>query len=350
MIQDQLIEYIDSQLKTGISAETLKTTLVGAGWQAADVDDTMKKVQAPQGASASTPASAAPSIAQMAAQAKPQASAQPMMQPQVIRVSDLVSTSSASPTKVNPMSAGIAKTAPSSSAQPMQVASAKTDAVITRIAAAGAASGSGVSTIGPKKSHAIETETILGILMVAFGVAAAFFFFENQTLSKQITALNTTSSGATSQLSTLQSQLATATTTFEAELASSSAMNDQLALNLSFSVVPPGMVATTTSTSILKGTVTGGGKYPYVITTSYGAKVSVANSKAAEVVTLLQPLVGASSTITQFAGTYVPGVANITLTAVNGASTTPPPAPSVPTSTATSSANAPMIPATTTTP
>ena len=34
MIQDQLVEYIDAQLKAGIPAETLKTTLVGAGWQA----------------------------------------------------------------------------------------------------------------------------------------------------------------------------------------------------------------------------------------------------------------------------------------------------------------------------
>lgn len=346
MIQDQLVEYIDSQLKAGVPAETLKTTLVGAGWQAVDVDDTMKKVQAPQGASASMPASAAPSITQVVAQAKTQTPAQPMMQPQVIRVSDLVSVSSASPIKVNPMSAGIAKVTSPSSVQSMQVSSAKTDAVMTRIAA-GAAKGSGVVTAGPKKSHAIETETLLGILMIVFGVAAAFFFFENRNLSVQITALNNTSNGATSQLSALQSQLATATTTFEAELSSSTAVSNQLALNLSFSVVPPGTVATTTSTSILEGTVTGGGKYSYAITTPYGVKVFVANSKDTEVISLLQSLVGVTSTPTQFSGTYMPGVASVTLTAVNGVSTMPPPVAA--TSTATSSAGL-MIPATSTTP
>jgi hypothetical protein len=345
MIQDQLVEYIDAQLKAGIPAETLKTTLVGAGWQAVDVDDTMKKVQAPQSAQTSTLASAAPSIAQVAAQAKTQAPVQPTIQPQVIRVSDLVSTSSASPMKVNPMSAGVAK--------PMQVSSAKTDAVMTRIASS-AAGGSNVAVAasGKKNFHAIETETILGILMVACGVAAAFFFFQNRNLSGQIATLNGTSGTATSQLATLQSQLTASTTALEAELSSSNAMNDALALNLAFSVVPPGTKATTTFTTALTGTVTGGGKYSYVITTPYGVKVSVVNSKDAQVISLLQPLVGTTSTMTQFEGNYLPGVASITLTAVNGVSTTPPPV--VATSTATSSAASPanglMIPATSTTP
>jgi hypothetical protein len=333
MIQDQLVEYIDSQLKAGITAETLKTTLVGAGWQAVDVDDTMKKVQAPQGAQVAATVSAAPSTAK--------APAQPAMQPQVIRVSDLVSTSSASPTKVNPMSAGIAKPTSSFSVQPMQVSSAKTDAVMTRIAA-GATNGSVMSATGPKKSHAIETETILGILMVVCGVAAAFLFFQNRNLSGQIATLNGTSGSAISQLAEAQSQLSASTTALEVQIASTTANNDALALELSFYAAASGTSATTTFTTMLTGTVLGGGKISYVITTAHGAKVYVSNSKDVNVIALLKPLVGGTAPI-QFSGNYIPGADTIALTAVNGVSTTPVPVA------ATSSAGL-MIPATSTTP
>jgi uncharacterized protein Smg (DUF494 family) len=45
MVQDSLVEYISSQMKAGISRDAIKASLVGAGWQAADVEDTLKKVE-----------------------------------------------------------------------------------------------------------------------------------------------------------------------------------------------------------------------------------------------------------------------------------------------------------------
>ncbi|MDR3582244.1 MAG: hypothetical protein P4L67_03145 [Candidatus Pacebacteria bacterium] len=352
MVQDQLVEYIGSELKSGVSAETLKATLVGAGWQAADVDDTMKKVQSPQG----SPAAAMSGSAQPAQQQPKAASSSfsvgsfggsaQKLEPQVIRVSDLVSA----PGKP---AAAVAQTA--QPVQPMQTAqkmgAAKTDAVMARIATSGSAgSNMTMAAAGPKKSHAIEVETLLGILMIAFGVVAAFFFFENRSLSGQISSLNATGGGVSSQLSTLQSQLDASTTALAAQVSSATAANTALALDLSFYAVPSGTVATTTFTTALEGTVSLVGKTSYVITTPYGAKVVVANSKDANVIALLKSLVG-NLTPVQFAGNYVPGVASITLTAVNGVSTTPPPV--VPTSTPSSSAGtgaAPMIPATSTTP
>jgi hypothetical protein len=354
MVQDQLIEYIDSQLKDGVSAETLKATLVGAGWQAVDVDDTMKKVQmaATVSAAAAMPAQTA-TFAQATA---PATKVQPAAQPQVIRVSDLIS-SVAKP----------ATTVQVSQAKPMQVASAKTDAVIARIAT-GAAAGSATSSStrpvagnvgGAKKSHAIEVETVLGILMVVFGIAAAFFFFENSNLSGQIASLNGASGGASSQLAALQAQLNASTTALDAQISSASADHDALALELSFFAVPPGAPATTTFTAALAGTVSGGGKYSYMITTAHGAKIYVANSKDVNVIALLKSLVGtatSSPASVQFSGNYFPGSDAITLTAVNGVSTTPAPAlsPAPPTAETTSAAtgpvNAPMIPATSTTP
>lgn len=340
MIQDQLVEYISTQLKAGVSAEATKTVLVAAGWQAVDVDDTLKKVQAPQGAATS---STFASTANVRPQAQPQMQAQ---QPQVIRVSDLVSTSS------SPVDASAKKFTVSSMAQPMQVSSPKTDAVMARIAtsASGATNiaSSNAYAVSPKKSHALATETLLGILMILFGATAAFFFFENMSLSSQISALNGTGTNATSQLSTLQNQLNASSTEFQTEIASATAANAALALNLSFLMVPTGTTVTTTQISSLQGTVSLGTKY--VITTPYGVKVSVANSKDTNVIALLKPLIGVT-TPAHFAGTYVPGTASITLTSVNDVSTAP--APVMPTSTASttnaaSSSNGLMIPATTT--
>lgn len=191
-----------------------------------------------------------------------------------------------------------------------------------------------------KKSHSLAIETILGILMVLFGGAAVFFFFANQGLASQLASLNSQSNGVSTQLTQLQGQLSASTTALQADVQSMTQANAALALNLSFYVVPPGGQATTTFTTALSGTVSGGGKYSYVITTQYGAKIIVANSKDARVVTLLQPLVGETGTPVQFAGNYTPGVTSIILTAVNGVSVTPPPTVSTSTATSTSSSTA----------
>ena len=53
MVQDQLVDYITAQTKLGTSREVIKTTLQGVGWQAADIDDSFKKID---GAAAAKPA------------------------------------------------------------------------------------------------------------------------------------------------------------------------------------------------------------------------------------------------------------------------------------------------------
>ena len=45
MVQESIVEYINAQMKLGVSRDTIKTTLTGAGWVAADVEDTLKKVE-----------------------------------------------------------------------------------------------------------------------------------------------------------------------------------------------------------------------------------------------------------------------------------------------------------------
>jgi hypothetical protein len=178
--------------------------------------------------------------------------------------------------------------------------------------------------------------------MVAFGALAAYFLFANRSLSGQVATLTAQSSGVSTQVSTLQNQMDASTTALTAQVASLSTANQELALDLSFYAVPLGTSATSTSTSMLTGSVSGGGTKSYVITTPNGAKVLVANSKDPKVVTLVQPLVG--TTTVQFGGTYTPGIDSVTLTVVNGVSLIAPPAvPATPSSTVSSTgAAAPM--------
>jgi hypothetical protein len=305
MVQDQLVEYINSQLKAGTSAETIKATLVAAGWQSVDVDDTLKKVQSPATAGASSPAS----TAAVASSAGPKTISTVKLEPQTIRVSDLVSASdktvSASATKPADAKAEATKKflTPNSSPQTMGSQAPKTSSSSSR---------------GP-----ITIEIILGVLMLVFGALAVYFFLANQGLSGQIATLTAQSTGVSAQVSTLQGQLDASTTALTAEVASATANSQSLALDLSFYAAPLGTAATSTSTTILAGTVSGSSR-SYVITTPNGAKVYVANSKDPRVVTLMQPLVG--TTTVQFGGTYIPGADTITLTVINGVSLIAPPA------------------------
>lgn len=183
--------------------------------------------------------------------------------------------------------------------------------------------------------------------MIIFAAGALFLFFENRTLSAQVTSVNGQTNGVSSQLSALQAQFNSSTSVLESQVSSATAENAALMLSLSFYAVPPGAPATTTPVSSLSGTVLGGGKYEYSITTAYGAKVFVANSKNAKVIALLQPLVG-QTTPANFTGTYVPGEDTVTVETVNGTDINAPAASTSTGSAATGASNAPMIPATNT--
>ena len=329
MVQDQLVEYITSQLKAGVSGDTIKATLVAAGWQSADVDDTLKKVQpAPAVSAAAQPTGMGSSLS---SGPKPISTAK--VEPQTIRVSDLVSASTSD--KAMSMSSG---------AKPIDTRAESTKKFLTPSVSPTSmnfqqspVTRSSTPSSSPSHSSSrgpITTEILLGVLMVAFGALAAYFLFANRSLSGQVATLTAQSSGVSTQVSTLQNQMDASTTALTAQVASLSTANQELALDLSFYAVPLGTSATSTSTSMLTGSVSGGGTKSYVITTPNGAKVLVANSKDPKVVTLVQPLVG--TTTVQFGGTYTPGIDSVTLTVVNGVSLIAPPAVS-PTASSTAS-------------
>ena len=325
MVQDQLVEYISSQLKLGISRDSVKSALTGVGWAPLDIEDTLKKVE---GAAAAVPA-------QTPAQPKMADTAQKFVsfsgpgnivgqaknpEPQTIRVSDLVSASVATAPKIVSGTVAAGKPAVKNISPKESVSN------ITPM---------GDAMPGRKKFKIGLWGIIAIVLIVVLGAFAGYLFFKNGSLNSQLQAAN--KQGQTvSQSSAQQAQtLTTANNTLTAQTASLTATNQDLMTNLSFLAAPAGSVSTTETPISVSGMLSAGlGKNTYIITTSYGVKVSVKNSSVSMVATALQPLLG---TVVQASGTYLPGSPLITIASVNGQSVLPAAATSSATSSVVSS-------------
>ncbi len=350
MVQESIVEYINTQMKLGVSRDTIKTTLTGAGWVVADVEDTLKKVELAKMAQPISAVSAMPSIssspvakpAEFAVTAKPFTPTVGMgggttnPAPQTIRMSDLVSSSTSSSPVMKPSTMSASKSpmtgpAPASFAMP---AGTKTKDNFQ------AASYSGAKTHG--LHGMLITDIVLIVIIIAVGGIAGFLYMQNKSLSSQISSLNGQSSGITSQLSTLQSQVAASTTALTAQVSSFTTETQELQTELSFFAVPTSTTPGATSTATVSGIVSAG-RTGYIIAATYGAKIYVANPKAVGMAAALAPLMAtatstksalvnstANSTSTptiipatpaivaQFTGIYTPGVDSITLTEING--------------------------------
>jgi hypothetical protein len=143
----------------------------------------------------------------------------------------------------------------------------------------------------------------------------------------------------------LQAEVVASTTALTAQVSSLTTQTQELQTELSFFAAPTGTTPGATSTATISGIVSAG-KTGYIITTAYGAKIYIANSKAAGVVAALTPLLATATSTTpalasstasstpvaptvipatpattaQFTGIYIPGSDAITLTEVNGTS------------------------------
>jgi hypothetical protein len=322
MVQESIVEYINAQMKLGVTRDAIKATLTGAGWQAADVEDTLKKIEVtkttaqPMAVSAVRPADSAVTSKLITPAGGP---ANP--EPQTIKVSDLISSSPSISSTAAASTMPAAKPAgPKSPLTGPAPAKASTPSTGTKTPNTFQASSyPGMKTHGSR--GALVTEIVLAVIIVAIGAFAGFLYTQNGTLKNQLNALSGQSSGVNSQLSALQTQVAASTTALTAQVATLTTKTQELQTEISFYSAPFNSVLGATTTASVSGVVSGGGKVPYLITATYGAKVYVANSKVAGVITALTPLMGTASTTAstaQFSGSYIPGSDNITLTAVNG--------------------------------
>jgi hypothetical protein len=314
MIQDQLVEYISSQIKLGVSRDAIKTALVGAGWKMEDVDDTLKQID---GGSAVAPAQPMAAVSQstqsntpLSKTASPFASfspsdivgetksVQPQVKPQV----------QPKPITMNDFVSGPAQDL----AKPFL--NKKADA----------ADGMGAR---PRKSKGDMVAIVVeAVIMIALAGLSGYLYFQNKNLDVKISGLNGQGTDVATQLANLNGQVQTFSNdnaSLTTQVASLTAANMDLQTNLSFFTAFPmtvsgGSSSTTsaaTTTVMINGTVSGGGKALYAITTLYGTKVLVKNSSDASVTAEFAPLVG---TMVQATGDHTPGSPNLTVTAVNG--------------------------------
>ena len=304
MVQEQLVDYISSQMKLGVARDTIKSALISAGWLAADVEDTLKKIEG------NKPAQPVAQPAQPAARgaAFPGLSQSSSSSPQTIKVSDLVSASAAS----SPM-------ASRTSAAPVDLS--KFDGKVkgnTFEAVKPAATSGGGKTI---------MMIVGGLLILGLGGLSYYFYSQESGLASQVATLNNQSGGVNNQLAALQAQMNASTTALAAEISSLTAANADLALNLSFFAVPIGTSTSTAATPLpvtISGSLSGGKQY--AITTPRGAKILIANSADAKISAELKPLVGQT---VKLEGTYVEGSDQITVNSVTNISA-PAPAPAAP--------------------
>jgi hypothetical protein len=159
-------------------------------------------------------------------------------------------------------------------------------------------------------------EIIGGVIILALAGLSWYFYSGNAALAAKVTALNNQSASVTAQLASLQGQLSSSTTVSAGQIAALTATNADLALNLSFYAVPLGTPTSTAAAQLpvtITGSVSGGGKAPYAITTSWGSKIFVSNSTNASTSSELKPLIGQT---VQVSGTYVQGSDEIMISSV----------------------------------
>jgi hypothetical protein len=336
MVQDQLVEYVSSQLKLGISRDAVKAALTGVGWAPLDVEDTLKKVEG------ATVAPAQPQVQPKAMESATGPATSPKFvsfsspgnivgqaknpEPQTIRVSDLVSAAAVSAPKIaaGGMDAGksAVKSAPFKTVPPV---------VTAMPGRAKAGTGRWVTIV------------IVVVLVLGLGGLSAYLFLKNSSLTSQLQAQGGQGQAASQNLAAQVQALNVSNTALTDQVASLTAENQELMMNLSLLALPVGSSSSTAGGMPISvnGTLSAGlGKNTYIITTSYGVKVSIRNSSVAAVAAALQPFLG---TMVQVSGTYTPGAPIMSVISINGTSVIPSPVATSTSATSTATTASPAV-------
>ncbi len=314
MIQNQLIDYISAQMKAGMSKEAITAALSGAGWQAGDIDETMKKMESESAGVAMSGQPGAIEAAKTSIQPAVTAAAA-AKQPVVVKPDIIGGVNPARPAAVSQpvikvsdfVGAGAAASSPAKTVMKTQT---------TGIGSASIAMGSSA----PKGGKILMVVEI--VLILALAGLSIFLYTQNSSLSGQLSTLNAQGGSVATQITTLTNQVKTLTTQNTSSSASISALtaqNSDLSTNLSLLVAPAN--ATGTMTGTVAGVASGAGAN-WIITTDQNVKLTVKNANEANVSSALAQVAGKSA---QFTGTYTPATKIFAVTMVNGASTAPTP-------------------------
>ncbi len=299
MVQQQIIEYIKSQLKLGVSRDDVKNALVGTGWLAQDVEDSIKSAE---GVSAVTKPQE-PSPVKEAPKDKP------------IVVSDLVSVSkmeigfpAEKITDVKTIAKPAEKKIEPPKEQPKKEESKKDQPKIVSVAT------------GVSGNHFNKTTIVLIILavFVAGGVGGTgFFYFQNRGLNEKIAGLEVAAQGGNTTLNNKIADLTAKNESLGKDLDAAKKESADILFELSFFAVTPG---TSSSSPVAIPEIKGKLekiKLVYYLLTPRGAELMVKNSIDKNVDTALKGLIGSDITLS---GTYLPGSRGLTVQSVNGTS------------------------------
>lgn len=296
MVNQQLFDYVKSQLQVGVGKDVIKNTLLESGWAEADVIEAMKQAGVAQAAHAATTGSV-----KLPDGKGPGVSGGPTSTTGGVTVTNDIFQPKNEPAFDPKVTAG-----PAFKSQPAIASGKSTGPVL-----AGAAAS--VSYGGNKLSGSFVT-IALGLGFVVCAGAAIFFFMQKSDLAGQLAPLEaarTEADGLKQQLAAVQQEkegLATQVTQLQQS-------NTALANDLAIFKVPdgtaPGAVGNIVVTGVLRQEGT-----QFVVFTPNEVIVVVKNSKDAKVAAALQALV--SNTVT-VSGDHTIGSREITVTTVNGA-------------------------------
>lgn len=280
-INQQLKDYIAQQTKLGVSKDTIKSSLLGAGWNENDV--TQAIAEAESGVQTATPLTPAKPFSKPA-------------EPAVKSPTASFITSDIFKAKNEPVfqSAGTGK--PESSSFP------ETKPQVVSVSMKEKPAGGGGKLL----------PIILAVVSVALLGGNIYFFLKNGDLNSKLVTLSA-SSGNSAELSNQITSLANDKKTLTDQIDSFNKTITDLSNQISI-FVP---AATSSIVSVpfeVSGVLSGGGKLSYSLTTSRGIVLSVKNSKETDVEISLKQFVGAQ---VKLSGTHQPGSVSLMVSSVN---------------------------------
>lgn len=275
MIQPQIVEYAKAQMKSGVSKEALKSALVGAGWAAGDVDESLKSLDTQ------------PVIP--AEEKKPAVTGQ-------IKISQLIGDSNIKSLPAKMMEgSGKADMKPVSMEFPEEKGA-------------------------PQKRGASVARIALAVIAVAAAGGAVYFYLQNRNLQTKTADLANQLATANARVPALTAQLDALTkdkNDLNAAVGSLLGENKILFSDLSFFMVPPNATSSVDVAFSLQGALSGNASVLYAVTSADGIRASVKNSKDANVNAALKNLVGTS---VEISGTHMAGSKDVIVNSVNGVS------------------------------
>lgn len=307
-VNQQLKEYVDQQVKVGVSKDVIKSALLEAGWQESDINQAMAGFEpSSAGAGAARPVETAKPVEIKPVGAKP-------IEPKPSDVASLLSklsTGSGTQEKSSPVSF---VTSDIFQAKNEPVFESKGVAPQTSFPGNKPQISSAAEGMGAESSDNFFKKPIvpiiLGALSLLFAAAAGIFYVQNSGLQTELNSVNQENVSLNAKLSSFASDRNILTD----QIASLNQTVNDLSNQLSVFAVPSG-TSTAEAPVDIKGALSGGGKSLYSVTTAKAIVVYVKNSKDIRVDGTLKPLVGNQ---VEISGTHMAGSNFVTVTSING--------------------------------